>query len=78
MPEYRTVQKRVEKIVETGVNRKRVDKEWVDIKFKDLKIGDNFRMFEPSGEPVDGGRVDKVISGPYLNEDGIWTVTTDG
>ena len=78
MTEYRSVQKRVEKIVNTGHNKIRVDKIWIDIKFKELKIGDMFRMFEPSGEPVDGGRVDKVINGPYLNAKGIWTVDTDG
>lgn len=53
---------------------------WVEIIFKDLKVGDTFRMFEPGGARVEGldyfaGTNEWVCTkGPYLNAEGVWTV----
>lgn len=54
--------------------------DWIVVDFKDLKEGDKFRMFEPTGEPV----VDKEFNetefiakcDAYINEDGIWSIIT--
>lgn len=34
------------------------DNHWQEIDFHNLKTGDKFRMFEPSGEPVVGNKND--------------------
>jgi hypothetical protein len=50
---------------------------WKEIQFKDLKNGDAFRMFEPTGEQVIGeGGLDifVVVGSPYINADGNETV----
>jgi len=38
----------------------------------DLKVGDTFRMFEPTGEPVivKEKTVFEVVSPPFINESG--------
>lgn len=54
--------------------------EWAELEFMDLKEGDLFRMFEPTGERVEGldyfaGTNEWVCTtGPYLRDDGVWTV----
>lgn len=50
---------------------------WHDIEFKELKNGDIFRMFEPTGEPVldKNGNWEFVANcDAYLNKNGIWTI----
>lgn len=57
------------------------DGEWIQCRFRDLKSGDTFRLFEPTGEPV-VLRKDKTdfiaLSDAYQNEDGIWTIEVGG
>lgn len=50
---------------------------WQDINFSDLKDGDIFSLFEPSGEQVVGNNGEKefiATSDAFLNDDGIWSV----
>lgn len=58
---------------------------WIEISFTDLKVGDKFRMFEPTGERVlgsydlEGINEWIVIKGPYRrSEDEVWTVEAAG
>lgn len=58
---------------------------WLEIKFEELKTGDLFKLFEPTGEPVvtDDGRTEFLCTsdaflGPYGPEKStVWTVETD-
>ncbi len=53
---------------------------WLPCMLEDLHIGQVFRMFEPSGEPVVGkhNSVEWIVTGnPYLNEQNIWTVNIE-
>jgi hypothetical protein len=50
---------------------------WKAIDFKKLNKGDNFKMFEPTGEPVIDNNNNTVFystSEPYKNENGIWQI----
>lgn len=50
---------------------------WKEIDFNELSKGDNFRLFEPSGESVSdqsGNEIFYSTSEPYKNDDGIWTI----
>jgi hypothetical protein len=50
---------------------------WKQVKFKNLKRGDVFRMFEPTGELVIASghtKFFKAVSDPYKNTHGIWTI----
>lgn len=64
------------KVDEERFTQRKVNGLWEDIKFRELKDGDIFRLFEPDGTPV----VDKDIAvftttcDAFLNEDNIWTV----
>lgn len=40
---------------------------FVDFEFDDLKKGDNFRMFEPDGTPVEYGDIFVALSDAYDN-----------
>jgi hypothetical protein len=51
--------------------------EWTEISFSELNKGDNFRMFESSGEEVIGKNNEVIfysMSEPYKNENGIWKI----
>ena len=54
------------------------DYEWIEVDFSKLELGDTFRMFEPTGEPVigDNGMSEwKVTSVPHpTNKDGVMAV----
>ncbi|AYP68343.1 hypothetical protein PQE75_gp136 [Bacillus phage vB_BcoS-136] len=55
----------------------RRDKEWVGIHFSELKKGDNFRMFEPTGEEVvdkKGNTIFYAESEVYKTDDGVWCI----
>ena len=50
---------------------------WKEISFKELNKGDNFRMFEDTGEEVvdqKGNVIFYSTSEPYKNEDGFWSI----
>jgi hypothetical protein len=50
---------------------------WKEISFKELNKGDNFRMFEETGEPVidlNGETIFYSTSEPYRNDVGIWEI----
>lgn len=52
---------------------------WKNIEFSQLSKGDNFRMFEATGEEVVDNNSNTVFystSEPYKNNDGIWTIDT--
>lgn len=52
-----------------------VDDVWKEIKFEELKKGDKFRLFEPTGEPVadDKGGLEFITAGDaYVTT--AWTV----
>ncbi len=52
------------------------DDDWQEIPFEQLKNGDTFRMYEPTGEPIlnEAGTVfHKATSEPFL-KDGIWAI----
>ena len=42
--------------------------QWVEVAFKDLKKGDLARMFEPDGQPVDGGEVVLLLHDATVTE----------
>jgi hypothetical protein len=44
-----------------------VDGQWTPIQMTEIKAGDRFRMFEPTGEPVLG-----------MSEETEWVAATDG
>ena len=52
--------------------------EWIEVDFSELKLGDTFRMFEPTGESVVGDKGMSewtVTSTPYpTNKDGVMAV----
>lgn len=51
-----------------GFNERENRTIWVKIEFEQLKPDDEFRMFEPTGEPVigvDGIEIFKAIGYPY-------------
>lgn len=60
------------------------DGEWIGIHFKDLKVGDKYRLFEPDGSRVVGtadnapgfiGSSEWIITkGPYESEEGVLAV----
>jgi hypothetical protein len=50
---------------------------WKEIDFSELNKGDNFRLFEPTGEPVHDANDNEIFystSEPYKNEHGIWQI----
>jgi hypothetical protein len=50
---------------------------WEKINFREIKKGDLFRLFEPTGEPVisEFGEIEFLaFKNAYINEDGIWKV----
>ncbi|WP_144509846.1 hypothetical protein [Bacillus sp. FJAT-22090] len=54
-----------------------INGEWKEINFQELKKGDNFRMFESTGEEVldlSGSTVFHATSDSYLNEDKVWQI----
>ena len=63
----------------------KVQDEWKEIKFEELKAGDTFKLFEPDSEPVitDDNRSEFLcLSDAYLGPHGpdktvVWTVNTD-
>lgn len=51
---------------------------WKSISFEQLRKGDVFRMFEPTGEPVLDGNKNNIFyanSDPYLTEEGIYAIS---
>jgi hypothetical protein len=71
--------------VERNVNKGRHERtvlanrtgEWTEISFSELSKGDNFRMFESTGEEVVGKNNEVIFystSEPYKNEHGIWQI----
>ena len=42
--------------------------DWIQIEFRDLKIGDEFRLFEETGEPVNDGEIFEAVSIPYIED----------
>lgn len=59
----------------------KVNNEWKEIKFKDLKEDDIFRLFESTGEQVfgDNNQTEFIASSnAFLNEDDIWSVNILG
>lgn len=53
------------------------DGNWIEIDFLNLKKGENFRLFEQTGEEVynlSGMTIFQSISSPYENENGIWQI----
>lgn len=62
-------------------NRKaeiKIDGEWREIPFMELKRGDTFRLFEPTGEIVAAGKYTEFVADTdaYLNEEGVGTIGT--
>jgi hypothetical protein len=54
------------------------DGEWVRIDFMDLKMGDEFRLYEANGTLVDHGKGGSIaLCDVYLNDDGVGTVMVD-
>lgn len=52
---------------------------WVATRFKDLVKGDVYRMYESTGEPVEGkfgGFVFRAKDDAYMHS-GIWTIGTE-
>lgn len=51
---------------------------WEEIDLKDIKKGDQFRIFDDGKRVTDlnGHNVWTAISNPYINKKGIWTVNT--
>lgn len=52
---------------------------WKEISFTELNKGDNFRMFESTGETVtdkNGNTIFYSTSEPYKTIDGIWSINT--
>jgi hypothetical protein len=50
---------------------------WEKINFREIKKGDLFRLFEPTGESVisEFGEIEFLaLKDAYVNEDGIWKV----
>jgi len=51
---------------------------WLEVELTDLKVGDRFRMFEPSGEQVmdmKNETTEWIVSRPaYIGEYGVHTV----
>jgi hypothetical protein len=55
----------------------KINGEWEPAKFEDIIEGDIFRLFEPTGEPVedlDGNTVFTAMTDAFTNEDGIHAV----
>jgi len=53
---------------------------WINIKFKDLKIGDIFRMYENDNELVrdsENRYIFKATSNVFPNENGILSIETE-
>ena len=56
------------------VERRCGEDNWEPVEFMELTIGDVFRMYENTGEPVmdQKGRKEWIAAGkPYINKDGI-------
>jgi|LFRM01.1.fsa_nt_gb hypothetical protein len=54
-----------------------IDGKWKQINFENIRAGDIFRLFEPTGETVvDDKGNDKFIAktNAYLNKDGVYGV----
>lgn len=52
--------------------------QWKEIPFEQLRKGDTFRMFEPTGEPVLDENKNNIFyanSDPYLTEEGVYGVS---
>ena len=51
----------------------------IEIKFKDLKKGMKFKLYESTGELVVSNELSlfTAMSDAYLNESGIWEIQTD-
>lgn len=57
--------------------QRKIDSEWQDIKFEELKDGDIFRMYKSTGELVidrDGDFEFMADNDAYVNENGIYEV----
>ena len=50
--------------------------QWYAIQFKDLKKGHVYRMFDPDGEPVDGGEVCVALSDAAPTKEALESVKT--
>jgi hypothetical protein len=53
------------------------DNNWIEVEFKELQIGNKFKMFEPTGEPVIGLKDNTewiVMTEPVELGDGNWQV----
>lgn len=53
------------------------DEEWEDILFSQIKVGDTFRLFESTGEPVIGNKNDTefiATSATYINNSNTYEV----
>ena len=67
-------------------DRRRVEvwttKGWLEVEMSDLKVGDRFRMFEPSGEQVvnkEDESTEWIVSRPaYIGEYGVYEVEIYG
>jgi hypothetical protein len=52
---------------------------WDEVEFKNLTIGDIFRLFDGEERYVnkaDGNNVWIAKGKPYINKDGVWTIDT--
>lgn len=55
-----------------------VDGLWIDVSFKDIKMGDKFKLFESDGEQVkdNSGEIEWVAAcDPFYNSEGVLTIT---
>lgn len=52
--------------------------QWKSIPFEQLRKGDTFRMFEPTGEPVLDKSKNNIFiahSDPYLTKEGVYGIS---
>jgi len=42
------------------------NEKWIQGEFRKLKIGDKFKLFEETGEPVNDGEIFEAVSMPYV------------
>lgn len=58
---------------------KLADGTWHEVPFSELRKGDDFRLFEPDGEPVvdpDGKTIWRALSDPFINAKGQLAIET--
>lgn len=52
---------------------------WIQGEFRELKIGDKFKLFECTGEPVNNGEIFEAISIPYIEDlRGVYKIKVKG